>query len=114
LGKVFREIDPKSLKGQFRVNVMGLLYLARETAPDLIDRVKGALLCDRKHFFRIRGNANFAGFARQRGGARFWPSRCYVKWVRSSLPSPMFCIGRRVDNAPDAARMSDWPGRVSS
>ncbi|MGY3465555.1 NAD(P)-dependent dehydrogenase (short-subunit alcohol dehydrogenase family) [Bradyrhizobium sp. LM6.11] len=40
----FREIDPKMLKGNFEVNVMGLLYLSREVAPDMIARGKGAIL----------------------------------------------------------------------
>jgi len=35
----FREIDPKMLKGNFEVNVMGLLYLAREVAPEMKDNV---------------------------------------------------------------------------
>ena len=32
----FLEIEPQMLDRNFQVNVMGLLYLAREVAPDMI------------------------------------------------------------------------------
>ena len=65
----FREIDPKMLKGNFEVNVMGLLYLAREVAPDMIDRGKGAILVT-GNTSSIRGKANFAGFAPTKAAQR--------------------------------------------
>src|SRR2546429_2025074 len=65
----FREIDPKMLKGNFDVNVMGLLYLAREVAPDMIDRGTGAILVT-GNTSSIRGKANFAGFAPTKAAQR--------------------------------------------
>src|SRR6184192_3527423 len=65
----FREIDPKMLKGNFEVNVMGLLYLAREVAPDMIERGKGAILVT-GNTSSIRGKANFAGFAPTKAAQR--------------------------------------------
>ncbi len=37
----FLEIDPEMLERNFRVNVTGLLYLAREVAPDMIKAGNG-------------------------------------------------------------------------
>jgi NAD(P)-dependent dehydrogenase (short-subunit alcohol dehydrogenase family) len=57
----FREIEPKMLRGNFEVNVMGLLYLAREVAPHMIARGKGAILVT-GNTSSIRGKANFAAY----------------------------------------------------
>jgi short-subunit dehydrogenase len=57
------------LKGNFEVNAMGLLYLAREVAPDMIDRGKGAILVT-GNTSSIRGKANFAGFALTKAAQR--------------------------------------------
>src|SRR5947207_12663346 len=65
----FREIDPKMLKGNFEVNVMGLLYLAREVAPDMVSRGRGAILVT-GNTSSIRGKANFAGFAPPKAAQR--------------------------------------------
>ncbi len=85
----FREIDPKMLRGNFEVNVMGLLYLAREVAPDMIDRGKGAIL--------VTGNTSSSeakrispASLRQRQRSAFWPSRSHVKSDLSASTSPMF------------------------
>jgi NAD(P)-dependent dehydrogenase (short-subunit alcohol dehydrogenase family) len=40
----FLEIEPQMLERNFRVNVMGLLYLAREVAPEMIKSGNGAIL----------------------------------------------------------------------
>src|SRR5260221_7268384 len=55
----FREINPAMLQHNFQVNVMGLLYLARAVTPDLVERVKGAILVT-GNTSSIRGSANFA------------------------------------------------------
>src|SRR5881409_487839 len=57
------------LKGNFEVNVMGLLYLAREVAPDMIARGTGAILVT-GNTSSIRGKANFAGFAPTKAAQR--------------------------------------------
>jgi NAD(P)-dependent dehydrogenase (short-subunit alcohol dehydrogenase family) len=57
----FLEIDPQMLERNFRVNVMGLLYLAREAAPE-IEAGRGTILVT-GNTSAIRGEANFAGFA---------------------------------------------------
>jgi NAD(P)-dependent dehydrogenase (short-subunit alcohol dehydrogenase family) len=65
----FLEIDPKMLERNFRVNVMGLLYLARELAPDMIKAGSGAILVT-GNTSAIRGKANFAGFAPTKAAQR--------------------------------------------
>ena len=56
----FLEIEPEMLERNFRVNVMGLLYLAREVAPDMIKAGNGTILVT-GNTSAVRGKANFAG-----------------------------------------------------
>src|SRR6202166_1198614 len=65
----FQQIDPQMLRSNFEVNVMGLLYLAREVAPDMVKRGKGAILVT-GNTSSIRGRANFAGFAPTKAAQR--------------------------------------------
>jgi len=65
----FLEIEPEMLERNFRVNVMGLLYLAREVAPDMIKAGSGAILVT-GNTSAIRGKANFAGFAPTKAAQR--------------------------------------------
>ena len=65
----FLDIDPKMLDRNFQVNVMGLLYLAREVAPDMIKAGSGSILVT-GNTSAIRGKANFAGFAPTKAAQR--------------------------------------------
>jgi NAD(P)-dependent dehydrogenase (short-subunit alcohol dehydrogenase family) len=65
----FLEIDPQMLERNFRVNVMGLLYLAREVAPDMIKAGKGTILVT-GNTSAVRGKANFSGFAPTKAAQR--------------------------------------------
>ena len=65
----FLEIEPAMLERNFRVNAMGLLYLAREVAPDMIKAGKGTILVT-GNTSAIRGKANFAGFAPTKAAQR--------------------------------------------
>lgn len=65
----FLEIEPAMLERNFRVNVMGLLYLAREVAPDMIKAGKGSILVT-GNTSAIRGKANFSGFAPTKAAQR--------------------------------------------
>jgi NAD(P)-dependent dehydrogenase (short-subunit alcohol dehydrogenase family) len=58
----FLEIDPKTLEANFRVNVMGLLYLTRELAPAMIKATQRTIPVT-GNTSASRGKANFAGFA---------------------------------------------------
>src|ERR1700732_3335943 len=65
----FLEIEPKMLDRNFQVNVMGLLYLAREVAPDMIKAGNGTILVT-GNTSAIRGKANFAGYAPTKAAQR--------------------------------------------
>src|SRR6202790_5398876 len=65
----FLEIDPQMLEANFRVNVMGLLYLAREVAPAMIEAGRGTILVT-GNTSATRGKANFAGFAPTKAAQR--------------------------------------------
>jgi NAD(P)-dependent dehydrogenase (short-subunit alcohol dehydrogenase family) len=65
----FLEIDPEMLEHNFRVNVMGLLYLAREVAPSMIEAGSGTILIT-GNTSAVRGKANFAGFAPTKAAQR--------------------------------------------
>ena len=65
----FLEIEPAMLDRNFQVNVMGLLYLAREVAPEMIKAGNGAILVT-GNTSSIRGKANFAGFAPTKAAQR--------------------------------------------
>src|SRR6195952_3225633 len=105
----FREIDPKMLKGNFEVNVMGLLYLARELAPDMIDRGKGAILVT-GNTSAIRGKANFAGFAPTKAAQRILaesiardlgPRGIHVAYVLIDAVIDVPRMRQRLPEAPD-------------
>jgi NAD(P)-dependent dehydrogenase (short-subunit alcohol dehydrogenase family) len=65
----FLEIEPKMLDRNLQVNVMGLLYLARALAPDMIKAGSGTILVT-GNTSAIRGKANFAGFAPTKAAQR--------------------------------------------
>lgn len=65
----FLDIDPADLERNFRVNTMGLLYLARAVAPDMIAAGRGAIIVT-GNTSAIRGKPMFAGFAPTKAAQR--------------------------------------------
>lgn len=65
----FLEIDPAVLERNFQVNTMGLLYLARAVAPDMIAAGKGAIIAT-GNTSALRGKPRFAGFAPTKAAQR--------------------------------------------
>lgn len=104
----FREIDPKMLKGNFEVNVMGLLYLARELAPDMIDRGKGAILVT-GNTSSIRGKANFAGFAPTKAAQRILAESIAREVGPLGVHVSYILIDAVIDTPRMRARLSDKP-----
>jgi NAD(P)-dependent dehydrogenase (short-subunit alcohol dehydrogenase family) len=104
----FREIDPKMLKGNFEVNAMGLLYLAREVAPDMIDRGKGAILVT-GNTSSIRGKANFAGFAPTKAAQRILAESIARDMGPLGVHVSYVLIDAVIDTPRMRARMSDKP-----
>ena len=83
----FLEIEPKMLDRNFQVNVMGLLYLAREVAPDMIKAGSGTILVT-GNTSAIRGKANFAGFAPTKAAQRIYRNRSRAISGRAGSTSP--------------------------
>jgi NAD(P)-dependent dehydrogenase (short-subunit alcohol dehydrogenase family) len=104
----FREIDPEMLKGNFAVNVMGLLYLAREVAPDMINRGKGTILVT-GNTSSIRGKANFAGFAPTKAAQRILAESIARDIGPLGVHVSYLLIDAVIDTPRMRARMSDKP-----
>ena len=65
----FLSIDPEALNRNFQINATALLRLAQATAPSMIDRGQGAILCT-GNTAAYRGVENFAGFAPTKAAQR--------------------------------------------
>lgn len=65
----FMESDPTRLERNFRVNTTSLLYLARATAPAMIEAGKGAIIVT-GNTSATRGKPNFAYFAPTKAAQR--------------------------------------------
>ncbi len=105
----FLEIEPAMLDRNFQVNVMGLLYLAREVAPDMIKAGNGAILVT-GNTSSIRGKANFAGFAPTKAAQRvlsesiardLGPRGIHVAYVLIDAVIDVPRMRERLSDAPD-------------
>ena len=105
----FLEIEPKMLDRNFQVNVMGLLYLAREVAPDMIKAGSGTILVT-GNTSAIRGKANFAGFAPTKAAQRILsesiardlgPRGIHVAYVLIDAVIDVPRMRERLPDAPD-------------
>jgi len=65
----FLTIEPAVLEQNFRVNAMGLLYLARAVAPQMIAAGRGAIIVT-GNTAALRGKPMFAGFAPTKAAQR--------------------------------------------
>src|ERR1700688_870136 len=106
----FLEIEPKMLDRNFQVNVMGLLYLAREVAPDMIQAGSGTILVT-GNTSAIRGKANFAGFAPTKAAQRILsesiardlgPRGIHAAYVLIDAVIDVPRMRERLPEAPDA------------
>ena len=106
----FLEIEPKMLDRNFQVNVMGLLYLAREVASDMIKAGSGTILVT-GNTSAIRGKANFAGFAPTKAAQRILsesiardlgPRGIHVAYVLIDAVIDVPRMRERLREAPDA------------
>jgi NAD(P)-dependent dehydrogenase (short-subunit alcohol dehydrogenase family) len=106
----FLEIDPQMLEQNFRVNVMGLLYLARELAPAMIEAGSGTILVT-GNTSALRGKANFAGFAPTKAAQRILsesiardlgPRGIHVAYLLIDAVIDVPRMRQRLPEAPDA------------
>jgi NAD(P)-dependent dehydrogenase (short-subunit alcohol dehydrogenase family) len=105
----FLEIEPQMLDRNFQVNVMGLLYLVREVAPDMIKAGAGTILVT-GNTSAIRGKANFAGFAPTKAAQRILsesiardlgPRGIHVAYVLIDAVIDVPRMRERMRDAPD-------------
>jgi NAD(P)-dependent dehydrogenase (short-subunit alcohol dehydrogenase family) len=105
----FLEIEPQMLDRNFRVNVMGLLHLAREVAPDMIKAGKGTILVT-GNTSAVRGKADFSGFAPTKAAQRILsesiardlgPRGIHVAYVLIDAVIDVPRMRERMSGAPD-------------
>jgi NADP-dependent 3-hydroxy acid dehydrogenase YdfG len=65
----FLEVDPAALEANFQVSTMGLLHVARLTAPAMIAAGEGAIICT-GNTAAHRGRGGYAGFAPSKAAQR--------------------------------------------
>lgn len=65
----FMEMDPADLETNFRVNTMGLLYLARAVVPAMLEAGEGVIIAS-GNTSALRGKPRFAGFAPTKAAQR--------------------------------------------
>jgi NAD(P)-dependent dehydrogenase (short-subunit alcohol dehydrogenase family) len=79
----FLEIEPQMLERNFRVNVMGLLHLAREVAPDMIKAGKGTILVTGK-LRQFAARQIFPALRRPKLPSAFYQNRLHATSVRAA------------------------------
>lgn len=65
----FLEVSPENLLQNFKVNTMGLMYLARALAPDMVQAESGTIIAT-GNTSAFRGKAGFAAFAPTKAAQR--------------------------------------------
>ena len=65
----FQDVDPEVMLTNFRVNTMGLLYLARALAPAMVSAAEGTIIAT-GNTSAFRGKPNFAAFAPTKAAQR--------------------------------------------
>jgi NAD(P)-dependent dehydrogenase (short-subunit alcohol dehydrogenase family) len=105
----FLSIKPEALDRNFQVNVMALLQLARATAPAMIERGEGAIVCT-GNTSAYRGVTNFSGFAPTKAAQRILaesmarrlgPDGVHVAYVAIDAVIDLEWTRKRAPDAPD-------------
>ena len=89
----FLEIEPQTLSDNFQVNTMGLLYLARAVAPDMIEAGKGVIISS-GNTSALRGKPRLPALPRPKPPSVFsrnpwpapWDRRVFMSPISSSMP----------------------------
>jgi NAD(P)-dependent dehydrogenase (short-subunit alcohol dehydrogenase family) len=105
----FLSIEPEALDRNFQVNVMALLHVARATAPAMIERGEGAIVCT-GNTSAYRGKAGFSGFAPTKAAQRILaesmarrlgPDGVHVAYVAIDAVIDLPWTRKRWEDAPD-------------
>ena len=84
----FLEIEPQTLSDNFQVNTMGLLYLARAVAPDMIAAGKGVILSS-GNTSALRGNPVLPALPQLKRLSASSPSPWPAPWGPRASTSPI-------------------------
>jgi NADP-dependent 3-hydroxy acid dehydrogenase YdfG len=104
----FLDIDPADLARNFQVNTMGLLYLARAVAPDMIAAGRGAIMVT-GNTSAIRGKSMFAGFAPTKAAQRVLAQSMARTLGPQGVHVAYFVIDAVIDVPWTRASFSDKP-----
>ena len=104
----FLEIEPKTLSDNFQVNTMGLLYLARAVAPDMIEAGKGVILSS-GNTSALRGSPVSPALPRPKPPSVSYPSPWRVPWVLRGIHVAYIVIDAVIDLAWTRKMFKDKP-----
>jgi NAD(P)-dependent dehydrogenase (short-subunit alcohol dehydrogenase family) len=104
----FLDINPADLERNFRVNTMGLLYLARAVAPGMIAAGCGAIMVT-GNTSAVRGKPMFAGFAPTKAAQRILAQSMARTLGPQGVHVAYFVIDAVIDVPWTRASFSDKP-----
>ena len=90
------EQDPGDLERNFRVNATALLYLARETIPDMLEAGEGAILVT-GNTSATRGGRNFGFFASTKAAQRILAESIAREFGPQGIHVAYFIIDAAID-----------------
>jgi NAD(P)-dependent dehydrogenase (short-subunit alcohol dehydrogenase family) len=90
------EMDPADLEKNFRVNTTALLYLARETIPDMVKAGEGAILVT-GNTSATRGKANWGFFAATKAAQRILAESIAREFGPKGIHVAYFMIDAAID-----------------
>ena len=104
----FLDIDPADLERNFRVNTMGLLYLARAVAPAMVAAGTGSIVVT-GNTSALRGKPMFAGFAPTKAAQRILAQSMARTLGPQGVHVAYVVIDAVIDVPWTRARFSDKP-----
>ncbi|MEZ5934874.1 MAG: SDR family NAD(P)-dependent oxidoreductase [Alphaproteobacteria bacterium] len=90
------ELDPEDLEKNFRVNTTALLYLARETLPDMLEAGRGAILVT-GNTSATRGKTNWGFFASTKAAQRILAESIAREFGPKGIHVAYFVIDAMID-----------------
>ena len=104
----FLDIDPEVLERNFRINTLALLRLGQLTAPAMIDKGRGAIICT-GNTAAYRGKAHFSGFAPTKAAQRILAESMARSIGPKGVHVAYVAIDAVIDLAWTRKRMPDQP-----
>jgi len=92
----FLDLDPRDLEKNFRVNTTALLYLARETVPDMLAAGEGAIMVT-GNTSATRGRAEWGFFASTKAAQRILAESIAREYGPLGIHVAYFIIDASID-----------------